>query len=184
MIEMSSQRKRFNVVVSDLSRCNAIIEKGDISPLLISLSQYGITYFAIIHDKDLDINGLIKRSHLHIVLLTESIKRAKQILNLLCDLFITNTENIQILECLSVIGAVQYLTHKNNAEKYQYLFDDIMTNNFDMLHQTYDSQVVNCTITAEMLFEMVENHLSVKEIISRIGLSNYQTYRQVIKDLQ
>lgn len=183
MISMSSQRKRFNIVISDLSLCNAIDSKAGIFQLLSTLSNYGITYFAIIHDKDIDIQGLLKRSHLHIVVLLESIKRAKQILNIMCDLFITNSENVQLQECLSPISSVQYLTHKNNQEKYQYFYDDIMTNNYDLLTQMYGSKVVDTIITAEMLFDMVDDNLSIREIISIIGLSNYQTYRQVIKDL-
>lgn len=183
MISMSSLRKRFNVVISDLSLCNNIDNREQLCSLLTELSISGIKYYAIIHDRDSKPTGELKREHLHIVISFNERKRAKQLLNLLCEMFLTNNENVQISDCISYAGSVQYLTHKNDESKYQYSYDEIMTNDLDMLNHLYNMRVEALQVDENLLFELTDKPYTIKQIIKTIGLANYMAYRNVIKDL-
>lgn len=183
MIQMSSLRKRFNVVISDLSLCNSIDNREQLCSLLNELSVSGIVFYAIVHDKDSKSTGELKRKHLHIVISFNERKRAKQLLNLLCELFLTNTENIQISDCISYAGSVQYLTHKNDESKYQYQYSEIITNDDDMLKRLYNQRIECLQVDENLLFELIDNRYSIRQIIETIGLPNYMAYRNVIRDL-
>lgn len=185
MISMTSQRKQFNIVVSDLTRCNSLIGnyQDEIKMLLSELEKNGFSYFAMIHDKDMQ-NGVLKRAHLHIVLTSSKLKRAKQVLYIISDLFLCDDENIQIQECLDLVSSVQYLTHKNNDDKYRYMGEDIITNDFELFKTLYDTDNTKRVITTEILFSLIDSGMTLREIIAYIGIGNYLAYRNVIKDLK
>lgn len=94
-------------------------------------------YFAYIqHDKDVDTNNQPKKIHIHLVLETSAkrtINGLYQIINSPCLEFTSNL--IQI--CDNLNGAVRYLTHIDYPEKYQYNYDDIVTNDSEWLYEHY-----------------------------------------------
>lgn len=91
--------------------------------------QKNYKYKAIVHDKDVDEFGKIKKSHVHVVLKLDSTMPNKTIAD---NLGITPN----YVQCIvSLKGALDYLTHKYTQDKYQYseeeLFGDL---------EIYDSQ--------------------------------------------
>ena len=74
-----------------------------------------------LHDKDLDPDGTIKKSHWHVLLLFEGVKTYEQVKE------ITDKINSPIpVKCQSVKGSIRYMAHKDHPDKFQYNWNDIM----------------------------------------------------------
>lgn len=73
----------------------------------------------ILHDKDTDVNGEIKKAHWH-VLLTFSEDRSFEEIG---KLFKCGTNNVEKMKTIK--AAVRYLRHLDNPEKYQYPAEDV-----------------------------------------------------------
>lgn len=175
MIDLGKQRRKFDIVVSSLSFCK-VNNANDISNLL---SKMGGTYFMIIHDKDTQL------VHLHVVLVFDKNKRAKTILNQMSDLLGCSDSNIQIMECMSLINCVQYLTHKNQPKKHQYNFEDIYTNDIKQLKQLYNADTNSLN---ELDYNTLFNLVFVEgcdrlTLMKRIGINMYNHYYKVIQDI-
>lgn len=74
-----------------------------------------------LHDKDVDATGELKKAHYHITLLFPSNKSYTQVKEL------TDSLNAPIpIKCQSVKGSIRYMVHKDNPDKYQYYWNDIV----------------------------------------------------------
>lgn len=74
-----------------------------------------------LHDKDVDPNGEIKKSHWHILIMFESVKTYEQVLE------ITNKINATVPQkCNAVKGLVRYMAHLDNPDKFQYPKSEII----------------------------------------------------------
>ena len=68
-----------------------------------------------LHDKDTNADGMLKKSHWHILLLFDEEKGFEQVRR------VTNMVNATIPQiCVSVKGLVRYMAHMNNLKKVQY----------------------------------------------------------------
>lgn len=91
------------------------------------------TAISPLHDKDLNPTGDEKKAHWHIMLEYESLKSYDQVREL-SDLI--NATIPQIVQ--SPVGMIRYFIHKDNPEKHQYNWEDIIIyNGFDL--DKYDS---------------------------------------------
>lgn len=75
-----------------------------------------------LHDRDVNADGEIKKAHYHVVLAYQGNKSFDQIDELARALRAPVPQRIN-----SITGAVRYLTHMDNPEKYQYDSSDIRT---------------------------------------------------------
>lgn len=75
-----------------------------------------------LHDKDVNADGELKKPHYHVVLAYAGNKSFDQIDELARALRAPVPQRIN-----SITGAVRYLTHMDNPEKYQYESSDIRT---------------------------------------------------------
>jgi len=74
-----------------------------------------------LHDKDINPDGEIKKAHYHVTLLFPGNKSYEQVKEL------TDSLNAPIpVRCQSVKGSIRYMAHKDNPEKYQYNWSDIV----------------------------------------------------------
>lgn len=73
------------------------------------------------HDKDVNPDGTPKKAHWHIILIYDSLKTLKQVWDTVASK--VNSPIPQKIESLS--GAIRYLPHLDNPEKYQYDEKDI-----------------------------------------------------------
>lgn len=179
MLGATAQRTKFDVVISDLSRCGVSIQD-----FLESLSKYGFLYYAILHDKDKDSNGVLIRNHLHVVIVSSKRLRVKQLITLLADGFSTNDENIQVQEVISLAGSIQYLIHLNNKEKYQYDKSFILTNDHDNLEGYLLEQATIEKLTTKGLLDYIlVQKISRIDLIQSIGIGAYTHYHKVIDEL-
>lgn len=178
MINLESQRREFAIVISDLQRC-----KNGLKELLDYLNSQGFLYFVIMHDKDVDNQGVLIRAHYHVVLRSIKRLRVKQVIHQLCDWMLTNMENIQVQEVIDFDASVQYLIHKNNLEKHQYDVNEIITNADNLI--SIMNETISCVhISTDWLIEnIVCNSMNRLELIKAIGIGAYTHYRPVINDL-
>lgn len=105
-------------------------------------------------------------------------------LNTIADFFgFDNLNGVQIDQYRTFEGALQYLTHKNVAEKTQHKKEEIITNlskaDFDILYNADIGEV----ITYELLFNTIIQSKNIIEVIKAIGIGNYRTWRSVIWDM-
>lgn len=179
MLGATAQRRKFDVVISDLSRCNS-----SISDFLGALTKYGFLYYAIVHDKDTDLQGALIRSHLHVVLVSSKTLRVKQLIGIIADSFNTNDENIQVQEVISLSGSIQYLLHMNNKEKYQYDKSFILTNDSDNLDGYLLETASMDKLTTKGLLDMIlVQEYNRLDLIQAIGIGAYTHYHKVIDEL-
>jgi len=74
-----------------------------------------------LHDKDINPDGTPKKAHYHVTLLFPSVKTYEQVKEL------TDSVNAPIpVKCQSVKGSIRYMVHKDNPEKFQYDWNDIV----------------------------------------------------------
>lgn len=75
-----------------------------------------------LHDKDVDPTGEVKKAHYHITLLYPTVKSYEQV----CDLVVKTLNQPIPIPCQSVKGSIRYMVHKDNPDKYQYNWNDIV----------------------------------------------------------
>jgi len=75
-----------------------------------------------LHDKDIDPTGEVKKPHYHVTLLYPSVKTFDQV----AELVITELKQPIPIKCQSVKGSIRYMVHKDNPDKYQYEWNDIV----------------------------------------------------------
>ena len=96
------------------------------------ISARGLKWCCILHDKDKDESGELKKPHYHAIFTYNSPTSLKIVADMLLDI----GQPIPYA-CDSVKGAWEYLVHKNDPDKYQYNLDDIETfNGFNILDFT------------------------------------------------
>lgn len=119
--------RRWALVVNESAKCY-----DTLLDLLLNLKN--LSYAVILHDKDITEEGEPKKPHYHVILDYNNPHEFSAISNKFEGAHI---ENIKSFE-----NAIQYLTHKNNPEKYQYRFEDIKTNNIDWLNEAYNIDII------------------------------------------
>lgn len=111
-----------------------------------------------LHDKDMNADGEIKKSHYHILLTFDGPVTEKQVIKLIDPLNTPLPKKVG-----SACGLVRYMAHLDNPEKYQYSRDEI---------------VGHCGADVESYFELTKtSKMSVmKEIITYIYENKIDNY--------
>ena len=111
-------------------------------------------YAFIKHDKDKKPNGDLKKVHYHLIVGTDTDNKhaKKEIEQIACDLYdktmVKNVRNIQ--------NAICYLIHKKDKSKYQYKFEDIITNNIELCDELINQFVPKITECELMLNDFMD----------------------------
>lgn len=180
MTSLTTQSKTFAVVVS-----LATLDKGDLAKaplcLLTTFQQLG-NVAIIVHDKDVNEDGTTKTPHIHMVL--QMLKRHQKafVINQCVNSLGVSPFAVSVEKALSLGASIQYLTHKNQTNKYQYPETDIVKswdNDWLVLQSVDDRQ----SLDFDTLFKICSNAQSRTLIIKEIGLSYYKNYRAVINDI-
>lgn len=80
-------------------------------------------YAYILHDKDVDENGSLKKPHIHFVAMLAS----KQNIDRLCAALGIPSNYCDVIRG-SVVGSLRYLIHRDDPDKYQYDVSDVLAN--------------------------------------------------------
>lgn len=127
------------------------------------LRDYHIPFIVSpLHDKDLDGQGNPKKSHYHIILTFDGNKSFTQIKE------ITDAFNQPIPQpCDHIRGAVRYLIHIDDADKYLYAFDDIRSYNGATYQEYFGCSQFERSKILSNIFDIIE-------------VQNIKSYRQLI----
>lgn len=183
MASLTTQTGKINAVIS-LKDINIETIENDILKSLKVWCENNCQLFAfILHDKDILENGEKKINHIHLVaLMKTNRKRLSTILGDLASFVGLNTFAISIDKMSDIVGSLQYLIHKNNADKYKYELTQVITNISTGEMATYmasDSK----SMSIEYLIGVVESNRSKIDIMRIVGLTYYHLYRHVINDI-
>lgn len=135
----------------------------------------------MIHDKDILPTGEPKKRHLHCFVELHEKATFNQFLAELGELLGINTDAISLEASNSPILGIQYLTHKNDQDKYQYNFEDIKTNNQEKLEMKYYGQYVS---PQEKLFKAMTTSKSMLELTEKIGIDNAIKVRALFNQIK
>lgn len=183
MASLTTQTGKINAVISlkdiNIETINNIVLKS----LKVWCENNCQLYAFILHDKDVLEDGVKKTNHIHLVaLMKTNRKRLSTILGDMSSYIGVNTLAISIDKMSDIVGSLQYLVHKNNADKHKYELTAITTNISSGEMATYmasDSK----SMSIEYLIGVVEKNRSKIEIMRIIGLTYYHLYRHVINDI-
>lgn len=144
---------------------------------------YQYNYAWILHDKDTNDDGSLKKEHIHLLIFFDNARWSNSILK---EINIDNKNLIEFRE--NKANAIQYLIHSNNFNKYQYNISDIYSNiNIDIyFNNLKDEETKNISIIYDYIF-------NYKGILYYCNIYNFcvsnniwSTYRRnysIIKDL-
>lgn len=95
------------------------------------LKRFKCPYFFILHDKDINEDGTIKKPHFHIALDYSDGK--ERLTSRVKSIFCEGLTEYALVEYVQNPKAfIRYLTHKDHKEKYQYVDNDVHTNDFNL----------------------------------------------------
>ena len=77
------------------------------------------SYAAILHDKDYDVNGEIKKEHYHYIIKTNS----PQNIETICNTLLISTNYCRVVK--NDVGFLRYLIHYDDLDKFQYSIDEV-----------------------------------------------------------
>lgn len=147
------------------------------------INIYCSYYFIILHDKDTNEHGEIKKPHYHIVMKTRKRITLGGLLRDLSELLNINKTSISARETINEIASIRYLLHLDYENKQIYAPYEILTKRHDILKTALDGKEIADELTAQLLIEIVKENKNKLKIIEKIGLNNYQKYRGTILDI-
>ena len=182
--EILNQRTdKFTIVLND-SGADVFKNAHNIVRTLRCCEYLCIIFIACIkHDKDIDEETQhVKTPHYHLVVVVDRSYRLGTFLNLICDLFKCNANQVSIDKCTSIEMQTRYLIHLDDFDKHQYDISEIETNDTDELNRcmTFIKKIKS---TSDLI-SIVHQFKSLVKLIEHIGLDNYKKYRLVINDLR
>ena len=182
---MLAKSNRFAYVIETEDKINnKIVSLSMIEDYFKTLVTRGICsfYACILHDRDFNADGEIKRPHIHIVFELSFSRADSAIAKDLAKELMININIISYAVALNWCSSIRYLTHLDNPEKYQYLKSDIHTNEEDS-YSAFVNQMDFMELDIQSLINIVNSSKSVIEVYSIIGIKNATKYRWLIKDL-
>lgn len=168
-------------------------------------SAFGVRFWWALHDKD-TWEGNLKVAHVHFVVQFTRKRRWSAVFKDICDCFGV-PEKVQgftkdgeaaydedgkpkmvfnpwltISVCVSQIGAIRYLIHASDKDKFQYSFSNIITNDLPMAKMAM--LCVHGALTSDVLSDIVwECKGNVRLICRLMGLDYFQKYNSTIRML-
>lgn len=109
---------------------------------LDELESTGLKIFiSPLHDSDIDDNKQIKKSHYHVILVTDAPTTFKHI----NENVVALVHGVRLKPIIGLKGAFDYLTHENNPSKAHYCRDDICYLNGACLADVHEESISsNC----------------------------------------
>ena len=148
-----------------------------------SIQNYNkVLFFASkIHDKDILEDGTPKTIHLHIMLETYETYTQLQALKEFSNALNVDKKLISLKGSNNLYLLVQYLTHKNDQNKAQYNFSEILTNNSEYLEELYNTEYVD---RETQLKDALRNAITIDDFIDRVGVMDANKLKGLFKELK
>ena len=155
----------------------------DIKELEKEINIYCSYYFIILHDKDTNEHGEIKKPHYHIVMKTRKRITLGGLLRDISELLKIDKTVISARETINETASIRYLLHLDYENKQTYAPYEILTKRHDILKNALDGKEIAQELTAQLLIEIIKENKNKLKIMEKIGLNNYQKYRGAILDI-
>lgn len=179
---MQGRSDLFEIVLQKEDTLNhKTIEADTLKEYLIKSDNIRFWAF-MLHDKDKDVNGVIKTPHYHIVLKFYSPYGKNTIINAFAkDLMINkNIVGVQIVR--SLVSITRYLSHSDSPEKVRYNELHVCSSNNEEYLEIYNGTDI-FTLDMQSLLNVLEKCDTLAQVYCAIGLKNSVRYRGVINDL-
>lgn len=169
--------KKFSIIMEHSNHDGIVFDYHIVLDYLNDLGEVS----AILHDRDLELDGTPKHKHIHIVINLNTKMRKNTLLNKLVMLgFPSDIFGIERVTNYTMM--LRYLVHKDNKEKPQYTPMEVITNCENVFTTALNFE--SDDITAEKLLHLVLINKGNKYLIMRdLGLNLYIKYRNVISDI-
>ena len=143
------------------------------------LSRGDISHWArILHDKDIKDNGEWKEKHNHIIVVFKANKSIQRVR----DIFQDGTDQNTLVKVVEDIKHdFDYLTHKNDQDKYQYSIEDVKTDNGDYWKKVTNEEQIQRTSNEEFIEDLMSDEMSYKGMAIKYGrdfIKNRKAYMQ------
>lgn len=174
----------FGVVINaQKESANPFQELAQLQATLLKHKEFFVA--TIIHDKDKDENNYPKITHLHAYIEFPNTKHTKkQLIDLLSGLLNIDQVRLSIAPTNNGFLLVQYLTHKNDQEKHQYSFTEILTNNDNLLSIRYNQIYISKEQRDANLEYDLKTSKTMLEFLERQGVQNAKNFRAVFNDIK
>lgn len=143
-----------------------------------NLLKYGTKWEYIFHDKDEKEDGTLKEPHWHINIILKEWKTIKGVCNL-----IEGSQNSLAIPMNDKREAHEYLTHKNDPDKFQYEENLIKSSEKKLWEDTESKTDEN-----ENFLRIIENRtITLREKAIKLGkdyMKNYYKYESFIREMQ
>lgn len=143
-----------------------------------NLLKYGTKWEYIFHDKDTKEDGTLKEPHWHINIILREWKTIKGVCNL-----IEGSQNSLAIPMNDKREAHEYLTHKNDPDKFQYN-ENLIKSSEKKLWEEIDSKADE----NERFIEILESQtMTLREKAIRLGrdyMKNYYKYQSFINEMR
>lgn len=182
-MSLDSQTRKFNLVVD-------VPNNMTLEEVLTNVKTFSINnteeYYYIVHDKDINDMGVKKTLHIHWLFITSERTRLKTKLSEVNDYLFGGKDKTRSLITIEIWkdyeGAIQYLVHKNDEDKYQYKVSDIVTNEKETLIQILE-YTGNVNLSIDRIKYLCWTYNSLIDVLSNIGLVASRNYLNVIKTI-
>lgn len=132
-----------------------------------------------LHDRDINVDGTLKKPHLHVLLLFAGKKSYEQIVE------ITESINATIPQkCGNVKGLVRYFTHCDNPEKFQYSQSDVVAHGGADVSQYFKrTSTERYTAIREMIeFVKTENITEFQDLMDYASYERFEDWFPLLCD--
>lgn len=133
-------------------------ESYNYEEVLQYLLQNSVTYSYIVHDRDEDDDGKLKKAHVHMVIVRKN--------GCTCSALSKCTKiPCQFIEpCRKYIQAIRYLVHRDDPDKYQYNQLDVKTNDSKFLEYFGTFKPSEAEQCMDMIHAIADNHFNLREL--------------------
>ena len=180
---MNTKSKLFTLVVEEYDNAN---EKHVLTSELVKYLQkedYIVYYAMILHDRDIDDNGELKRKHFHIVIQTRTPYAKSTILTDIVKEVIVARECVSVRAYDNIKLAVQYLIHKNDSDKEQYDIMGIISSDETATIDYIEKDIDTSDLEIDDLISICGECDDLTQVYTKVGIVNARKYRWVIQDI-
>ena len=173
---MSSERsKSFDCTLNKYdTSIERDIELSEVERAFKLISQF---YVIILHDKDIDEQGELKKPHYHIYFTTDvAVGKMRMVKTLTLALKLKSSDNIHVLTSLNSILSCRYLLHLDHIEKYQYSCTEVVSNDFSKFQYFVNRDT---SYTEDVILEIAVNCDNFYTFLKKIGINQYEKHWRV-----
>lgn len=135
-----------------------------------------VDYYGILHDKDINNVGELKRPHYHIIGIFEKTFGKSRVLKILSVLLGIKENRITLTTTISATYELRYLLHLDNREKYQYSVDSVFALDKEKYIYTISRKM---TLNADCLMNIAKSVKNKFQYLKLIGFDYYERHFKI-----